>query len=172
MPIARSIRQQVLRESSISLNSDPASSLAHRFLADSYLPLARHDIARRSELLQSQLSQPLNASPIQPQITEDNLVVLRTAGPTAVGFNEYTPMFTRNGLALQADLVGGDLGTWGDQIIVSGIHDRSAFALSQLASSTDGFRDNDEFEKRLYSAFVQHDLSADASLQTEIRHSE
>ena len=38
-----------------SVNTDPSNFSAHRFLADSYSVLPRHEIARVSELLQSQL---------------------------------------------------------------------------------------------------------------------
>ncbi len=162
---------QAFRESAASIIADPGSSSAHRFLADSYVALPRHEIARRSELLQSQLTQPLNTNPIQPQLTEDNFFVLKATGPTGTGFNEYTPMYTRNGLAFQADVLGGNLGTWGDQLIVSGLQDRTAFAFSQLAYSTEGTRANDDFDKRLYGAFVQHQAAPDLSVQADIRHS-
>ncbi|NOR06108.1 MAG: tetratricopeptide repeat protein, partial [Deltaproteobacteria bacterium] len=46
-----------------SVNADPANYSAHRFLADSYANLPRHGIARVSELLQSQLLQPINITP-------------------------------------------------------------------------------------------------------------
>jgi hypothetical protein len=42
------------------LNINPSNYSAHRFLADSYAALPRHEIARVSELLQSQLLQPVN----------------------------------------------------------------------------------------------------------------
>jgi Tfp pilus assembly protein PilF len=164
--------KQAVRESAVSINADPGNSSAHRFLADSYLSLPRHEIARRSELLQAQLFQPLTIVPIQPQLTEDNFIILRGSGPTAAGFNEFTPLFTRNGYSIQADLIAGDLGTLGDQITISGINDQVAFAISQLAYATDGVRENDEFDKSLYSGFIQFEPNAATSMQAELRHSE
>jgi len=41
---------------------------AHRLLADTYAALPRHEIARVSELFQSQMLQPLNTTPIQPSL--------------------------------------------------------------------------------------------------------
>jgi hypothetical protein len=164
--------KQAIRESAVSISADPGNSSAHRFLADSYLTLPRHEIARRSELVQAQLRQPLNATPIQPLLTEDNLFVLKAAGPTTAGFNEFTPLFTQNGLTLQADVLGGNLDTWGDQAIFSGIRDRTAFAISQLAYSTDGVRANDDFDKQLFSGFVQFQPTLDTGFQLEFRHSE
>ena len=56
-----------------SLQADPTNFSAHRFLSDSYLTQPRHEIGRLSELLQSQLWQPLNLTPLQPQIGETGL---------------------------------------------------------------------------------------------------
>src|SRR5262249_36241967 len=50
-------QQLALVEGWKSLNIDPNNYSAHRFLADSYAALPRHEIARVSELLQSQLLQ-------------------------------------------------------------------------------------------------------------------
>ncbi|HEX9595705.1 MAG TPA: tetratricopeptide repeat protein, partial [Anaerolineales bacterium] len=50
-------QQLALAEAWQSLSVDPANYSAHRFLADSYAALPRHEIARVSELLQSQLLQ-------------------------------------------------------------------------------------------------------------------
>ena len=59
-------QQRALAEGYNSVNIDPTDFSAHRFLADSYSVLPRHEIARVSELLQSQLLQPINITPIQP----------------------------------------------------------------------------------------------------------
>lgn len=50
--------QLAIREASVSLSADPGSYSAHQLLADSYLALPRHEIARASEQLQAQLRQP------------------------------------------------------------------------------------------------------------------
>jgi tetratricopeptide (TPR) repeat protein len=164
--------QLAVLESAVSISSDPGNTSAHRFLADSYLVLPRHEIARRSELLQAQLLQAPNAVPIQPQLTEDNFFILRGAGPTVAGFYEFTPLFTQKGVTTQADVVAGNLGTWGDQIIFSGLGDRTGFAVSQLAYETDGFRADDDFSKRAYTGFIQFEPSTHTGVQAEFRHSE
>ena len=66
-------QQRALVEGWKSVNTDPADFSGHRFLADTYSALPRHEIARVSELLQSQLLQPLNITPIQPHLAESNL---------------------------------------------------------------------------------------------------
>src|SRR5208337_2806890 len=62
--------QLALVEGWKSLSVDPADFSGHRFLSDSYSAIPRHEIARVSELLQSQLLQPLNINPIQPSLAE------------------------------------------------------------------------------------------------------
>jgi len=114
----------------------------------------------------------LNASPVQPQLTEDNFFILRESGPTATGYNEFSPLFTADGVTFQVDMVGGDLNTWGDQVTISGVEQKVAFALSQLAYATDGIRANDDFDKRLVSGFLQFEPDVDTSFQTEFSHSE
>src|SRR5881398_4040605 len=96
-----------------SVNTDPSNYSAHRFLADSYAALPRHEIARVSELLQSQLLQPLNMTPIQPRLAESNLPLISAGGPGGLSFNEFNPMFNRNGVAFQISGIGGENGTWG-----------------------------------------------------------
>ena len=62
--------QLALIEGWKSVNTDPSNYSAHRLLADSYSALPRHEIARVSELLQSQLLQPINLTPVQPNLAE------------------------------------------------------------------------------------------------------
>ncbi len=78
-------QQRALVEGWISVNADPASDSAHRFLADAYSVLPRHDTARVSELLQSQLLQPINVLPIQPQLGLSNSFILARAGTRGPG---------------------------------------------------------------------------------------
>ena len=59
-----------------SVNTDPSNYSAHRLLADSYAALPRHEIARVSELFQSQMLQPLNTTPIQPSLGESSLFLI------------------------------------------------------------------------------------------------
>ena len=74
-------QQLALVEGWKSVNADPTNFSAHRFLADTYSVLPRHEIARVSELLQSQLLQPINLTPIQPRLAESNLFLISSGGP-------------------------------------------------------------------------------------------
>ncbi len=105
-----------------SVNTDPSNFSAHRFLADSYSVLPRHEIARVSELLQSQLLQPLNMTPIQPRLAESNLFLISAGGPGALSFNEFNPIFNRNGITLQTSGLIGENDTYAGEGVISGIY--------------------------------------------------
>ncbi len=159
-----------LIEGTKSLDRDPANFSAHRFLADAYFSLPRHDIARVSELLQSQLLQPLNLLPIQPQQAESNRFLLNGLGPRDPAYNEFTPLFTRNQLALLVGGSAGERGTISDSIVQSGIIGRLSYSLGQYHSETNGFRENNDQANNVYDAFAQFNLSSKTSFQAEFRH--
>jgi tetratricopeptide (TPR) repeat protein len=73
-------QQRALVEGWQAVSRDPSNFSAHRFLADSYGVLPRHEIARVSELLQSQLLAPVTNTPLQPTSL---LPVSRDGFPTA-----------------------------------------------------------------------------------------
>ena len=161
--------QKALVEGWKSVNTDPSEHSGHRFLSDTYASLPRHEIARVSELLQSQLLQPINQTPIQPQLAETNLVILSGAGPSDVGFNEFNPLFTGDGLRLQFNGVGGQNGTLGNDLVISGIHGRFSYSLGQFYYETDGVRENNDQQRVIYNAFFQAALTHRTSIQAEIR---
>ncbi len=163
--------QLALNAGTDSLAADPTNSAAHRLLADTYVDLPRRNIARVSELLQSQLRQPLTMTPTQMQLAEERFVVLRGAGPTAAGFNEFNTLFNRNGLGLQGSAIVGGNSTAGDELLVSGIHGRWGYSIGQLAYHTDGFRENNDSKNSIYDAFVQYEANELFSVQAEIRRS-
>ncbi len=163
-------QQLALVEGWKSVNTDPANFSAHRFLADSYSVLPRHEIARVSELLQSQLLQPINITPIQPRLAESNLFVISGGGPADVSFNEFNPLFNRDRIALQASSIYGENNTLGDEIVVSGIYKNASFSVGQYHYETDGFRKNNDLSDNIYNAFLQINLTHKTSVQTEFRY--
>jgi hypothetical protein len=141
-------------------------------LADSYKALPRHEIARVSELLQSQLLQPINIIPVQPSLAESNLFILEESGPSDLSFNEFNPLFIRNRLALQPSGVFGSNNTLGDEVTQSGVWEKFSYSLGQFHFETDGFRENNDLTQDIYNVFAQADLSPSLSVQTELRHRE
>jgi tetratricopeptide (TPR) repeat protein len=162
-------RQRALTEAWNSLNVDPSNYSAHRFLSDSYAVLPRHQIGRVSELLQSQLLQPININPVQPELAEAGLFILNGAGPTAVSLNEFNPLFERNRLALVASGVAGGEGTLGDELIHSGLWRNLSYSLGQFHYETDGFRPNNDQQQDIYNFFTQVSLTPRTSVQAEFR---
>jgi len=163
-------QQLALVEGWKSVNTDPTNFSAHRFLADSYSVLPRHEIARVSELLQSQLLQPINITPIQPRLAESNLFLISAGGPGALSFNEFNPIFNRDRLAVQASGLFGEHDTFGGEGVVSGIYKKASFSLGYTHFETDGFRTNNDQKDDIVNAFVQLELDYQTSLQAEFRY--
>jgi tetratricopeptide (TPR) repeat protein len=153
-----------------SVNTDPTNFSAHRFLADSYSVLPRHQIARVSELLQSQLLQPINMTPLQPQLGESNLFLISAQGPGTASFNEFNPLFTRNGYTAQISGLAGEHDTWGADAVVAGIVGQASYSVGYSKFQTDGFRINNDQDDQIFNAFVQYDISPQASIQAEYRY--
>lgn len=162
--------QLALVEGYKSVNTDPTNFSAHRFLADSYSVLPRHEIARVSELLQSQLLQPLNVTPIQPRLAEPNLLLISAQGPTALGFNEFNPLFTSDGLTVQGSGLFADHSTYAGEGAVSGIYGKASFSLGGSYFQTDGWRTNANQQDGIANAFVQLALTPQTSVQFEFRY--
>ncbi len=162
-------QQLALVEGWRSVSTDPTNFSAHRLLADSYAALGRHEIARVSELLQSQLLQPLNTTPLQPQLAESGLHILEDTGPSEASFNEYHPLFLRNRTGLQADGVYGSRNTRGDDLIVSGLYDRFSYSLGQFHYESDGFRANNDQDTDIYNALIQARPIYNTSFLIELR---
>ncbi|MFO7965153.1 MAG: tetratricopeptide repeat protein [Desulfobacterales bacterium] len=162
--------QLALTEGWRSLNSDPTNFSAHRFLADSYAVLPRHEIAKASELLQSQLLQPLNITPVPPHLAESHLFILEGAGPITPSFNEYTHLFHRNRLALQAGGIYGENSTRGYEAVHSAVFGKFSYSVGQFYYETDGFRWNNDLEVDIFNLFAQTNLNHKTSVQVEYRN--
>ena len=162
--------QRALVEGRASVNTDPANFSAHRFLADAYGGQPRHEIARVSELLQSQLLQPLNTTPIQPRLAESNLFLISAGGPAGLAFNEFNPVFTRDGLSFQGSSLVGEHDSYAGEGVVSGLYDNLSFSLGAMHYATDGFRANADQRDDIADAFAQYQLSPQTNLQAEYRH--
>lgn len=152
-----------------ALGIDPASFSAHRFLADAYANQPRYEIAKASELLQSQLLQPINITPVQPQLGIINPAILEGAGPADPAFNEFNPLFNRNRLALQASGVVGGNSILGDEVVQSGVLGKFSYSLGQFHYETSGIRTNNDLNLDVYNLFAQASLSEKTSVQTEFR---
>jgi Tfp pilus assembly protein PilF len=152
-----------------AIEDDPTNFAAHRLLADGYSTEPRHEIARVSELLISQLLQPANVAPIKPQLAQQNLFIAQRAGPSHTSFDELSAPVVTNGLKLRASAVAGGNGIQGDEVALAGLHDRLSYSFGHYRFETDGFRDNNDLEQSAANAFVQYRPSQDLNLQLELR---
>ena len=163
-------QQLALVEGWKSVNTDPTNHSAHRFLADSYSVRPRHEIARVSELLQSQLLQPNNITPIQPRLAESNLFLMSAQGPAGLSFNEFNPLFNRDRIAVQASGISGEDDTWGGEGVVSGIYKKASFSAGYSHFETDGWRKNADQDDDIANVFAQYEINHKTSIQAEYRY--
>lgn len=159
-------------EATQSLQSDPSNYSGHRFLSDAYARLDRHEIASVSELLQSQLLQPLNLNPLPPKLAFSNVTTPGLTGPIVPAFNEFNPLFERNGVQLIASGLVGSQGTVSTETVVTGLQNQLSYSVGGFHYRSDGFRGNNAIQHAIASAFVQYALSPQMNLQAEIRHRE
>lgn len=151
---------------------DPADYSGHRLLTDVYSTLPRHEIARVNELYRSQLLQPINVTPVPPQLAEANLFILENAGPSDLGFSEFTPYVRENGLSFLGSAVAGGAGTTGADFVASGLTDRISYSAGHFAFKSDGFRENNDIDQRVTNALVQFRPTRATSLLAELRSSD
>ncbi len=138
-------------------------------LADNYSARPRHEIARVSELLQSQLLQPINITPVQPQLAESNLLIVDGLGSQSSSFNEFNPLFARNRLALQTSGIYGSNNTWGDEVTQSGLWNNVSYSVGQFHYETDGFRENNRVNQDIQNFFLQLLVTSNINAQFEYR---
>ena len=161
-----------LVEAAKSLNFNPANASAHRLLSDSYVRLPRRDIAQLSELLQAQLLQSINITPVQPHLSVKGLSTLRGYEPAETAFKDFTESFARNRPRLTTYGAIGNNDTYADEVVLSGVQDRLSYSLGQFHYQTSGFRKNADVRHDIYDVFTQAALTDRLNLQFEFRHRE
>jgi hypothetical protein len=132
----------------------------------------RQELARVSELLTSELLQPLNLTPIQPQLAQIGSLRADRTGPSELAFTEFSPLVTANGLRFEMSSVAGANGTFGDDLVVAGLHDRLSYSVGQFRYTSDGIRENNDLDEKIYNAFVQFSPDDRSSVQAELRSNE
>jgi tetratricopeptide (TPR) repeat protein len=166
--------QPGVNEASKSLTLDPTNAAAHRFLSDIYVGVRRREIARVSNLLQAQMLQDLNVNPIQPSLSTTNLNIVTQGGPAQAGFNEFTPLFERRQIQLNATGVAGNNNTFGGEGVVSMLYDRYSLSAGAFGYTTDGWRTNNDIDHNIQNVFFQTAVTPELNAQVEFRrrHSE
>jgi Tfp pilus assembly protein PilF len=165
-------KQLGVNEATRSLSFDPSNASAHRFLADSYLGTRRTDIARVSEMLQTQLLQDVNLNPIQPSLSVTNLNIVAGGGPTIAGFNEFTPLFQQNQVQATVSTLGGSNDTFGAEGVVSAVYKGFSLSAGGFTYNTEGWRPNNGLDEDIYNVFAQWAISPRINVQAEYRRRE
>ena len=95
-------------------------------------------------------------TPIQPRLAESNLFLISAGGPTALSFNEFNPLFNRNGINFQTTALGGENNTYAGEGVLSGIYNKAAFSLGGFHFQTDGWGKNTDQNDTIGNAFLQN----------------
>jgi len=161
--------QLALIEGWKSVDAGSIDYAPHRLLADTYSSRPRYEIARINELHVSQLFQPLNLTPLQPELSETSLFALNGVGPSDPSFNEFNPLFTRERLAIQSNGVGGSNNTYGEDIVLAGLSKKISYSIGQFHYQTDGVRENNGQERDIANLFLQTSLTPKTSFLAELR---
>lgn len=159
-----------LLEGAKSLAIDPTSYSAHRFMADAYLTRPRHEVARVSELLQSQLRQPLNNNPAQVNLSDSELGAYSDSGPYSISVNEYSRLFSRDGLSGNAALEFGSDNSLAQELQLSALHGNTSATFTAFDYTTDGDRQNSDFAATLYGFMAQQRLGTRGNFQFEFKN--
>jgi hypothetical protein len=145
--------------------------MAHRLLSDTYSVLPGYGIARVSELLQSQLLQPLNTNNLQPQLAFSNLQIIEAGGPSAVSLNEFNPLFMRDRPRLLVNSVVGNNDTYGGNVTASLLHGPVSVSGGAFGfKSEPDFRDNFDVKHTIYNLFGQAAFHPQFNVQAEYRY--
>ena len=150
-----------------SVNRYPANHLADRLLADSYAALPGIEVARASELLQAQLLQPINITPVSPRMAETRLA-LPSAGPLSPScINSIRCSCAKSPHSTLRS--GRQSERLGDELIVAGLTERFSYSLGQFHYQSNGYRPNNDLENNLYNLFFQTAVTPQFNLQAEYR---
>ena len=160
-----------INEATQSLSDDPGNASAHRFVSDSYNEISgRVETTRVSELLQSQLFQDVNLSPVQPSLSSTNLNIATAGGPAEAGFNEFTSLFERNETRFNISGFGGSNNTTGGEAVLSSVYNSVSGSVGYFDYDTDGFRNNNDLRHKVWDVYGQWAVSSAFNVQAEYRN--
>ena len=150
--------QLAINEATVSLSEDPNNYSAHRFLADVYAKLPRHEIALLSELWQSQLNQSAIINPPKPQRLSTAANIIYDT-ELSIGQNEYSTLLYQDGIKATIDSSVGSNSTKYNNLAVSGKHGINSYSISKFNYETEGYRVNNDFEQDLLNLSAQSNIT-------------
>lgn len=160
---------QALAAGTSALNLDPANRATHTFLSDLFSNQRGQRSRRWSERLQARLLGPPVALPEPPEFQLKSALspVTDHASP---GYNEYGSLFERESARADLTLFGGNRDMAGDQAIIWGLSNKTAYSFGQYHIATDGFRPQADVRHDIYNAQLQHQFTTGATVHLDGAH--
>lgn len=157
-----------IAEATKALAIDPDHAAAHRFLADAYTALDRHEAAVASESLQALLLQPVRPAHLLPR--RSSTAVMRSVDESLLGTPaDDSRFFERSGASGRLGLAAGSRGLWSAEASAAYAGERFALDAGVFRYHTDGFRPGSQVSHRLDDALVQWQLQTGLILQAQLR---
>jgi len=128
--------QSLRADALTALADDPIGPAGHRRLADAYAALPRFESARVSELLQTQLREPIGRLPVAPQFLAPDLPVVDA--PRALAPEEAAELFERGPSQFAATALAGSQATRGGSVLAARSSERAQVSLGHFDYRRDG----------------------------------
>ncbi len=161
--------RQALLQGWQSSEANPLDHSSHKLLADTYSAAPRHEQARINEQFLFTMLKPVDNTPVRPEVVETGLGILEGTGPTSPGFGDYNTLFDTDRDNLEISGSAGDNKTHSNQLLGWGKHENIGYSTGLYRYSTNGFRDNNDQEIKLFNQFVQAELNDQATIQFEYK---
>jgi hypothetical protein len=112
-------------------------------------------------------------APIQPQLAESNLYSISSGGAALIcPFENSTHCSIVTRFRFKASGLAAEQGTWGGDVVLSGIYRNLSLSAGMTRFNTDGWRDNADQEDNIANFFAQLELNYKTSIQAEYRSRE
>lgn len=157
-----------IAEATKALAIDPGHAAAHRFLADAYTALDRHEQAVASESLQALLLQPVRPAYLLPR--RSSTAVMGSIDEAALGMPaDESRYFERSGASGRLGLAIGSRGLWSGEVSAAYAGDGFALDAGSFRYHTDGFRPNAYITHQVDDVLLQWRLRPSLNVQAEVR---
>ena len=166
------MEQLGLAEGYKSLMLDEVHSIGHRLLAEAYSNLPRYEVARLSELLQSQLRQSPVIPPPDLILGQDQLFIDPSIGIREFSARASSDVFTANQNRIAIEGFVGSKGTYGGDFAVAGLAGKFSYSLGHFALNSNGLRSREDLSTDVSAALIQYAISLNTHAQAEFRLSD
>jgi len=161
--------RQALLQGWTSTEQNPLDHSGHKLLADAYSAAPRHEQARINEQFLFTMLKPVDNTPIRPELAEAGLGILEGTGPSSPGYGDYNTQFDADRDNVEISGSAGDNKTHSTQLLGWGKQDNVGYSTSLYRYATNGFRDNNDQEIKMFNQFVQAELNDQAAIQFEYK---